>query len=100
MPGISKAENAPEEPTDVGLQKLRWFAFALTTSELYKIKLTDGLKSQQKLALELDALVWLMAGALHIEPFQKKTQPKEMCLQQFVAMPITALLCFLASKKC
>ena len=97
--GTSKAENAPEEPTEVGLQKLRWFAFALGASEAYKMALTDNLTKQQKKALNVDALVWLTAAAFHVEPFVKKTQPKELCLQQFIAMPLTALACFLAAKK-
>ena len=99
MPGTSKAENAPEEPTEVGLQKLRWFAFALGASEAYKMALTDNLTKQQKKALNVDALVWLTAAAFHVEPFVKKTQPKEICLQLFLAMPLTALACFLAAKK-
>ena len=99
LPGTSKAENAPEEPTEVGLQKLRWFAFALGASEAYKMALTDNLTKQQKKALNVDALVWLTAAAFHVEPFVKKTQPKEICLQQFLAMPLTALACFLAAKK-
>lgn len=99
LPGTSKAEKAPEEPSEVGLQKLRWFGFALVTANLYKLKLTNGLKDQQKSALEIDAFTWLFAAALHVEPCVKKTQPKEICLQQFVAMPLTALACILAAKK-
>ena len=74
-------------------------AFALGASEAYKMALTDNLTKQQKKALNVDALVWLTAAAFHVEPFVKKTQPKELCLQQFIAMPLTALACFLAAKK-
>jgi len=74
-------------------------AFALGASEAYKMALTDNLTKQQKKALNVDALVWLTAAAFHVEPFVKKTQPKEICLQQFLAMPLTALACFLAAKK-
>merc|ERR1711934_440818 len=86
-----QGREGPEEPSEVGLQKLRGFGFALVTANLYKLKLTNGLKDQQKSALEIAAFTWLFAAALHVEPCVKKTQPKEICLQQFVAMPLTAL---------
>ncbi len=98
LPGTSKTE-IPDEPSDVGVQKLRWFGFALAASQIYKMQLTNQLKDNQKKALEADAAVWMLAAALHAEPFVKKTQPKEICLQQFFSMPLTALACFLAARK-
>ena len=99
LPGTSKIEKGGEEADDMGLQKLRWFGFALTATNIYKMSLTNNLKENQKKALECDAAVWMIAAALHAEPYAKKTQPKEICLQQFFAMPLTALMCVLAAKK-
>ena len=99
LPGTSKIEKGEEEADDVGKQKLRWFGFALCASEIYKLALTDGLKTNEKKALEVDAAVWMTAALMHAEPFVKKTQPKELCIQQFFAMPLTALMCVLAAKK-
>ena len=89
LPGSKKIEKGGEEADDIGKQQLRWFGFALATSNLYKMSLTNNLKDNQKKALECDAAIWMIAAAMHAEPLAKKTQPKEICIQQFFAMPLT-----------
>ena len=98
-PGTKKIEKAAEEDDDIGKQKLRWIGFALMASQVYKFALTDNLTTNQKTALETDAKVWTFALAMHVEPFVKKTQPKELCLQQFFTIPLLTLMCVLAAKK-
>ena len=98
LPGGGKTD-IPDEPAPETKQILRWFGFALAASEIYKYTLTDGGKTQKKEQLQTDAAVWMIAAAMHVEPLVKKTQPKETCIQQFFAMPLTALMCILAAKK-
>ena len=63
-------------------------------------RLTDGFKNHRKTLLENQAGLWLAATLMHLPAQKNGAHPKAVCFTNYVSFPITALVCWLASKKC
>lgn len=77
----------------------RWFGFGILTSSFGVLKFTSNFTKAIKTALELQAVNWACAAALHVPPMKAGAQPKELCVQQLVAMPLTMALCLAAAQE-
>merc|ERR1719353_618888 len=61
--------------------------------------LLPGVPENKETGLQVSALNWALAAAMHVPAMLNKTQPKELCLQQLVVMPVIAAASFLASRQ-
>lgn len=100
LPGTGKTDDSvSDEPDKVHVAMARWFGFGILTSSFGVLKFTSNFTKAIKTALELQAVNWACAAALHVPPMKAGAQPKELCVQQLVAMPLTMALCLAAAQE-
>ena len=99
LPGMAPPgdEKTPPEPKPVAVQIMRWFGTAILWGVLGTYMNSDGATKNLKTNLNQQAIVWATAGAAHAVPHVQGTQPKELCIQQYVLMAATAAACLAAA---
>merc|ERR1711959_113566 len=98
LPGVPENKEVAEEPTKVQVMANRWCGLMMLQNVLNITVMTKGFEENQNEALQLGAVNWALAAAMHVPAMLTKTQPKELCVQQLVVMPVIALANFLASR--
>ena len=95
LPGMTPPDDkkTPPEPAPVAVQIMRWFGTAILWGVLGTYMNSDGATKNLKTNLNQQAIVWATAGAAHAVPHVQGTQPKELCIQQYVLMAATAAAC-------
>ena len=81
------------------MQTNRWFGLMMLQNVISIAAFTKGFEENQETGLQVSALNWALAAAMHVPAMLNKTQPKELCLQQLVVMPVIAAASFLASRQ-
>ena len=99
LPGMTPPddEKTPPEPKPVAVQIMRWFGTAILWGVLGTYMNSDGATKNLKTNLNQQAILWATAGAAHAVPHVQGTQPKELCIQQYVLMAATAAACAAAA---
>ena len=95
LPGMTPPDDkkTPPEPAPVAVQIMRWFGTAILWGVLGTYMNSDGATKNLKTNLNQQAILWATAGAAHAVPHVQGTQPKELCIQQYVLMAATAAAC-------
>ena len=99
LPGVPENKEIDEEPTPANVQANRWCGLMMLQNVISIAAFTKGFEENQETGLQVSALNWALAAAMPVPALLNKTQPKELCLQQLVVMPVIAAASFLASRQ-
>merc|ERR1711933_17289 len=98
LPGVPVNEEVEEEPTKAHAQANRWYGLMMLQNVIQTVMMTNNFEENLDTGLKVNAITWSMAAAMHVPAMMNKTQPKELCLQQLVVMPLIAAASFMATR--
>ena len=109
LPGVPVNEEVEEEPTKAHAQANRWCGLMMLQNVIQTVMMTNNFEENLDTGLKVNAITWSMAAvhpvpghwrksAMHVPAMMNKTQPKELCLQQLVVMPLIAAASFMATR--
>merc|ERR1711897_75447 len=87
-----------KKPTKAHAQANRWCGLMMLQNVIQTVMMTNNFEENLDTGLKVNAITRSMAAAMHVPAMMNKTQPKELCLQQLVVMPLIAAASFMATR--
>jgi len=99
IPGAGENEEVDKEPTKANVMTNRWCGLMMLQNVVNTVCMTKLFEENLDDALKCNSFNWAAAAAMHLPALLTKSQPKELCIQQMVTMPIIAALSLMAANQ-